>query len=455
MNVGDLLLVFRRRWRLIAMLALLGLGVAAAYTITERPTYTSESALFVSTQDATSVTDLSQGSTYTQQIIKSYAAVATKPYVLNGVIEQLGLQETTGELAARVTVTAPVDTVLLYVDVVDSSPTRAAAIANSIASNLIDRVQTLSPTNKSDTSAVRLTLVQRAEVTVRPTSPDWRLNLVLGLAAGVVLALVLGAVRSQIDMTVRSLDELERVTDLPLLGVAIENDASGKERRVVDVTNRSIAAEVYRAISTSLIGMLPGRGSKCLVITSAVELEGKSTVAVNLAAAIAESGRSVLVVDADLRRSSLSSYSGVSGAVGLSDVLSGAVEPAAVFQRTADVQFSVCPAGPIPVNPNALLQRSEFQRFLDVAREGFDTVLIDTPPLLAVSDATIVAKSADGVILVAAAGVVKANQLRQALRRLVVTQGRTLGVVLSNCAIREARRIGFGYSYAQREPDVR
>lgn len=304
-------------------------------------------------------------------------------------------------------------------------------------------------------------IIDRALEPVTPVSPNLPLNSAAGVGAGLALALGVAFVRRRLDQRIQRPEDVEEM-GLPLLGVvplvASAKDASrnGKpppqtDPIVVRSDPRSSAAECFRTVRTNLTFMSVGDPLRAMVVTSAVPEEGKTTIAANLAAAIAQSGKRVLLVDTDLRRPRVHKVFGVSNVDGVTSALVGNLAFHDAIQPSGIPGLDVLPCGPIPPNPSELLHGAGFTALLDFARKQFDTVIFDSPPLNAVTDAAVIAPQVDGVVFVVHAGSTHRDALRFGIRQLRHVKARTLGAVLNSVGT-EGSRYGYGgYYYGRSE----
>jgi capsular exopolysaccharide synthesis family protein len=252
--------------------------------------------------------------------------------------------------------------------------------------------------------------------------------------------------REALDTRIRTGEALHEHTGAPLLGTIPFDSAAKKAPLILDWTGRSKRAEAFRQLRTNLQFVDVDRRGQVLVVTSPVPAEGKSATAVNLAISFAEAGRRVLLVDADMRRPRIAEYLGLEGAVGLSNVLAGQADIEDVLQRWGRQELSVLTTGAIPPNPSELLASQNLVDLLARMRERFDTILIDTPPLLPVTDAAVAAVRADGAVLVVRAGKTSRAQVKVGLRVLGAVDSRLLG-----CVINMVPRAQEGYYYYRAE----
>ena len=207
----------------------------------------------------------------------------------------------------------------------------------------------------------------------------------------------------------------------------------------IEINNKKTASlrmkEIYRTLRTNI--EFTGVENKVLAVTSCMPNDGKSTVAYQLACSFAESGKKVLLIDADMRKSVIVSRLKLEGQQkGLSHFLSGQAEVSDVLYATSEKNLYLIPSGVFPVNPTELLGNDRFQRLLKAVRESFQYVLVDTPPLGSVIDAAVAAKQCDGVILVLAANETSRNLARNVTEQLQAAQVKILGVVLNKMSAR-------------------
>jgi protein-tyrosine kinase len=218
-------------------------------------------------------------------------------------------------------------------------------------------------------------------------------------------------------------------------------------RLVVLDDPRSFAAEAYRVLRTNLHYANPDAPIRRLLVTSAGAGEGKSTTAANLAVCFAQADRAVLLVDADLRRPVINTLFRQPATPGLSSYLVGDALLDAVIQKTAVPNLSIVASGPAPPNPAELVGSRRMREFLDAASERFDMVLLDSPPVLAVSDVGALVPMTDGALLVVGSGQAARLALRRAKEAIQAVQGRIVGAVLNRF---DARAQGYSRRYYDR-----
>jgi capsular exopolysaccharide synthesis family protein len=285
-----------------------------------------------------------------------------------------------------------------------------------------------------------------------PSSPNIPLNLALGALVGLAIGIGIAVLRAVLDTRIRTPRDVELVTDSPLIG-AIAYDPKAKERPlIVHADPLSPRAESFRALRTNLQFLDMG-GRSAFVVTSSVPSEGKSTTTINLAIALADAGKRVALIDADLRKPKVADYLGIEGGVGLTDVLIGRTRLGDVMLPWGKRSLYVLPAGKIPPNPSELLGSKQMHTLLEVLERDFDVVLCDAPPLLPVTDAAILAKATSGAIVVVAASRTNRHQLTRAVEALGTAGAGIAGIVLAMVPTRGPDAYySYGYSYGYATP---
>lgn len=449
MDLQSYLRVLRKRWRTILTITLVMVALAAIATLMTPKTYQSRVEFFVSTSDASGNAQLAQGSTFTQARVKSYTQLLKTPKVLGPAAEKVGDGATASSLAAKVTSTVPPDTVLIDVAVTDRKPEQAAKIAAAIGEVFPGTVAELERVSANQPSPVKVTVVQQPVVTTAAVNPKPTQNIALGAILGLLLGLALAVVRDRFDNRVRSKDDVERVTDLSILGAIPFDGDAPKHPLIVQADPHSSRSEAFRSLRTNLQFVNAAQHPRVIVMTSSLAGEGKTTTTANLALTLAESGSKVVLIEGDLRHPRLLRHLGMEGAVGITDVLIQRAELKDVVQRFGEHELGVIGAGQIPPNPSELLGSDAMRKVIDELKKHFDYVIIDAPPLLPVTDAAILSAITDGTVVVAASGAVTSDQLTAALDLLENVNASTLGVVLNKVPRKSGGRYyDYRYEYA-------
>lgn len=431
MSLTAYLSVFRKHWVSIAVLTFIGLLAAGALSYATQPVFTASASVFLTVQSGGSAGELAQGSTYAENQVHSFAQLVTAPIVLEPVIEHLHLDTDPAQLAKSVSASVPAGTAIVEISATNTNSELAAKTANAVANQMLTTIASLSPSSSGGGPTVRATVVAPASTPASWTTPNVSLNLALGLLAGVVVALAQVVIRNAFDTRVLTQAHIEEVTNRSVIGT-IQYDPSYRSRLRPAGTEPPPLQEAYRRLRTNLQFLEIGnRNKSSIVVTSAVPGEGKSATAANLASVIADAGQSVLLIDADLRSPSVDILFDVERAAGLSTIVIGRADLAEVVQPQGNGSLHVLTSGQIPPNPSELLGSDAMKRLLSEAEAQYDVVILDSPPLLPVTDAAILSAFVGGTVVVVGSGAVRKPQLKSALESLDVVGSRVLGLVLN------------------------
>jgi tyrosine-protein kinase len=428
-----------------------------------------------------------------QQLASFYADLAKREPIRKAVMDALGMQ-----WLPSYDVQALPNSLLIQIDVQDTDPVRAQAVANELANQLIKKTPTNDPSGaerqqfienqlnlfesdivntqadiakkQSDISNLTsardiadaqaeitsleqklsslrsdyatllasstrgagntLTIIDPANLPTTATSPN-TMTLVL-MASVIALSIAAGAAYliEYLDDTLKDPDEITRLLDLPVIGFIAEVEKGKKLDAYVTDQPRSIIAEAFRSLRTDLEFSGVDKPLKTLYVTSSDVEAGKTSIAVNLAIVIAQGGKRVILVDADMRRPTVHRYLGITNQRGLSDVFRGTVD---IYNATIpwkEGNIFVVPSGSPPPNPAELLSSKKMDLILESLKKVADVVVVDGPPFV-VTDATILATKVDGVLLVVRHGYTRKNAAKNAVHQLQRAGARAIGVVLN------------------------
>ena len=304
-------------------------------------------------------------------------------------------------------------------------------------------------------TANNISIVDRATPPTAPSKPNLLLNIalaaLLGLGLGVVAALVLEA----LDESIATPDDAESKLGIPVLGVVPLLD-KGQTPAAALADIRSGFSEAYYSLRTALQFSTPDGAPDSLLVTSARPAEGKSTTAYAIALNLARVGKRVLLVDGDLRNPSMHRVVGVDNERGMSNLLSGSADLTSLARPTRQENLLFIPCGPLPPNPAELWGGDRVRQFLGEARDRFDHVIIDGPPVLGFADSPLLASAVGGVVFMVESRSTRRGQARGALRRLLIGRAHLLGAVLSKFDAKGASYGGYDYAYDYKygaEPD--
>jgi capsular exopolysaccharide synthesis family protein len=317
--------------------------------------------------------------------------------------------------------------------------------------------------------ATNIHVIDRAAPPTAPIRPDKMRNIMFALAAGLGLGVALALTREALDNSIKSAQEIERLTDLPTLAIIPITNASGeipspsspslKHLHHGSSDFRSAAAlsvlkkpgapisEAYRSLRTSVLLSTADRAPQALLVTSAQPGEGKTVTALNLALTMAQKGGRVLLVDADMRRPGIAKALKLSLDKGLSGILTGAYEydPGLLFKIERVEGLSLLPCGPIPPNPAELLCSMKMDTLIKRLRQDYDHIIFDSPPVLPITDATILSSLVDGVLIVVECEMTTRAALSRACGVIEHAGGKIIGTVLNKVDVRRDGYYGYRY----------
>ena len=439
--------IVRRRLWLIAICPIVAAGLAAVISVVLPPTYEAQVVLVVRPAQPLPSTDPTAAALTSDQILRTYASLMIQRPLLQSVITDLGLSISPAELKKKITVTPEPNTNLLDVSVQDPNPGQARDLANRLVADFIAEVKQIqqqeaqAPNTRSQDNLV---VVSPAVLPDKPIFPNLPLDVAIAFAAGVLAAFGLAFLLDYLDQSIKSDDELtERLGLVPIAHVAYTPAGKGKHAELVVLDGQSPASEAYKALRTNLLFSTIDHQLKTIVVTSAAPGEGKSRTAANLAVVLAHAGQMTLLVDADFRRPSLHKVFGRIRNVGLSNLT--LQDPDLREAITAVEQIPnlwLATSGPIPPNPSELLGSGRMKELIEELKGHFSYVIFDTPPVNAVTDAAILAATADGTILVVEQGRTTFPALRHAKQLLDRVGAHTAGVVMN-----KVRASGSSYAY--------
>lgn len=428
--------LLRRRGWIAALLALLAVAASLAWSLfLATPRFTSETSLIIMQKGAA----LQDYNTLllNQTLTQTYAEIARGHAVLQQVIQDLDLDHnhaeghashptlTPAELSRRVSVTAIKGTQIIRLRVSDTDPASAQRLAAETAAAFTARVRAL----------MKVDNVQVIDPASLPSSHDYPrpiLNALLAAVLGLAFGLALIFLLAHLDNTLRTTDDVAKHFGLPVLGI-IPTITSTDAIMVVSKQPRSTAAEAFRMLATNLRFVGLDRPLKTILVTSSVPGEGKSFTALNLATALAQTGRKVLLIDADLRQPAIHRYGGLwNEGLGLTVALTSQEEGMRdVFAQPTEVEnLHILTSGPIPPNPVELLGSSRMATLIERLEAQYDLLIIDGPPVLVAADASVLSTYADGCLLVVRSGLTKTPLATRGLETLRQVKAKTLGAVL-------------------------
>ncbi len=435
---------------LVVACTLIGGAAGTALSVVTPTTYKAEVELYVAAETNGTANGLIQGRAYVRQQLESFVDLVSSAIVVDPVMDQLGVSGDDAGFEGRISAENPPGTQSIVITATDPVPSEASQLANAMADSFTRVVQNdlQAPRDEAGVGRLRVETVSPARVPLEPAAPDYRVNILLGLAIGAGLGIVMAIIRTIVDTRIHTAAEVEATVTAPILGGIPFDPDSAKRPLIVHEAPRDPRSEAFRRVRTSLQFVNFDGRAPVYVITSANPGEGKSTTSANLALALAEDGSSVVLIDADMRKPRTAEIFGIEGGAGLSAVLAGAAPLSALLQPWGAGRLFVLPAGAQPPNPAELVGSPAMEETLETLRQAFDYVIVDCPPVLPVTDAAVLARFATGAIVVAASGSTRKPQLVDAAKALAAADARLLGIILTKLPTRGPDTYGYGaYTY--------
>ena len=319
-------------------------------------------------------------------------------------------------------------------------------------------------------------MIDPPQVPTSPIAPNRLRTILIGFLMSLVAGVGLVFSLEYLDNTIKTVEDVSRYTQLPALSVIpaisgrksrlLAGGGNGKKKRAAELAqkngshlrvnelmimdSRSSVAEAYRVLRTSVLLSSVDRPPKLILVTSGQPGEGKTTTVVNTAISLAQLGASVLIIDCDLRKPSVHKVLGVDQSRGLSTYLSRSVDIDEVIQKLPISNLSLLPCGPIPPNPSEMISSAKMKQMLQSLTEIYDHIIIDSPPLLKVTDPVILSTMVDGVILVVHGGKSTRDVVRRTRQELSIAGAKIFGVVLNNV---DAHSEGYDSYYSEAYTD--
>jgi capsular exopolysaccharide synthesis family protein len=501
---------------LLVVCTLVGGGAAYILSRRMTPVYQATTLVLVNEAPSTKALDMTSLQT-SERLAQTYVQTMTTRPVLQGVIERLGLSLNSKDLKEMISARPVQNTQLIEISVEDIQPQRAADIANALVaefasqnqaeqasryaaskstlttqlSQLDQQIQAISerlegladtPSNQAERDQLQANLAQyrqtyasllqsyeqvrlaeaqstssviQKEPAIAPNTPvrpNTLKNTALAAVVGLMLAVGLVFLMEALDDTLKSPQEIEGQFGLPVIGFIAHYDQEGSEL-IAEKEPRAPVSEAFRSLRTNLQFSSVDRPLRSLLITSPSPMEGKSTIAANLAVVMAQGGHYVALADTDLRRPRVHKLFGLANQGGISSLFIPSVARSGDkvhlnghLQQTGVTNLRAIPSGSLPPNPSELLASERMGAILAQVQEQAEMVVFDSPPVLAVTDAVVLAPRVDGVLLVVKPGVTKLAACRQSIEQLQRVGANLLGVVFNDV---EIRRLNYNYQYYQ------
>jgi polysaccharide biosynthesis transport protein len=436
MTSTTVIRAIRRWWWTLLALALVGGLAGGVVSVLTSPTYTSTAQLIVAYDAPAGAgsSELVQANNFAIQKVYGYQEIATSTRVLDEVIASLGLDMTATELREEVSVSVPLETPVMQFRATAATPEDATTLATAFVDSFTAVITDIETPSSGGAAPVRIESLQDPQTPTSPASPDLLVNVALGVGAGIAVALVWIAVAAALDRRIHSASSIAASRATSGYRVLGSVPAAAHATTALITEPLSPASESYRTIAAT-VERLPGAKLGVIAVAPATPRDATSALSANIALAFKEFGARVALVDANLRSGTISSSLGLTGA-GLGEVLRGQSTLPSCLHDLGGV--AVLPAGATSTSPAELMSSNGFRRVIAELRKGFDIVVVDTAPVLPLSDALLATAAAESTILAVSAGRVTDTELAAAGTALTAA-----GVELSGVVVMAAPTSGF------------
>ncbi len=421
---------------LIILASVIGLG--SIYTLfLQKPTYQSYATIVLGSNESKTITQSDVN--LNKNLVDSYTEIVKSRLVLDQVNEELNYGYSYGELAGKISVSDVNNTEIIKISVTESTPVRAKDIANTTAEIFTKEVK---PIYKID----NITILDRAIENDKPSNAGLLKQEIIYTLIGAFLGAGTIFVMFYFDRSVKTAEQVESATKLPILGQIRKTSRNLDKNELIVKTNpKSNISEDIRTVRTNLQFSLASNKAQTVLITSSNPQEGKSFTSSNLAVAMAQSGKSTLVVDCDLRLGRVHEIFDITNSAGLSNML--ADHKTAKFvdyaHKTKIKNLAIITRGTVPPNPSELLNSADMERFIKTVKRHFDYIIFDGAPVNGLSDSLVVAKKVDKTIVVCSTNTTTIDELSKAIKSLSTIDAKVAGVVLNRVVDKKNKKYGY------------
>lgn len=435
-NLKELIIMLKKHfWFIVIITVAAGLFSFSASKYLITPEYQSTAALIVNVNDNTSALVTYDDVTLSQKLVDTYVVILKNYTLLNKVIQKLGLNMSAASLAGNITVNTVSTTEILEITVQDTNALRAKTI--------VDTIVNLAPEEITRTvKAGSVEVISPAQVNNSPVSPNMKKNTLIGFLLGLLFSCSIAFILEILNNKFKTDDDVAEKLGYNVIGT-IPNYRKIRGKRLGSKSDEPVVmlekpplqvAEAYHALRTNLEFLTHDKSIKKIIVTSSVAGEGKTTVAVNLAISLGQSGYKVLIMDLDLRKPSVSRLLRLKeiNDKGVTMVLNGKSTPADSVINTENLSVGVMPSGPIPPNPNDLIRSNAMKNLLKELEGRYDYIIFDTPPVLSAADAISFSPMTDGILFVLKQNQTTFGTAVNARKSLAQVNANILGCILND-----------------------
>lgn len=447
MTISDVLRAIKKHWIVEIVLFCVVVGVVAGTTFAATPIYTASTEILTQYDSASS----SESSTTTNQqqyangssLASLYPDLVQSDEILQSVIDNLGLHTTPTALRSNVSAATNDSSPIVYIYATDSNPAQTVRIVKELVKQLKKQVSAMAG---PDINVSFATIQAPVEPRVA-SSPNVQANLAIGIVAGLIIAMLGAVLREMFDKGVNDVSDVQTVVRDPVLASVPKAHTVSNGVPAVITKPRGRAAEEVRRLTTNISFVTPKdlKQQNVIIVTSTNPREGKTTVSVNMAAAFAEKGKSVLLIDADVRHPSVAKALGMNSGVGLVSLLAGEVSAKEAIQPYWKSYLQVLPAEELKTPSGIILGSDAMRQLVDQAAERYDYVIVDTAPMTVANDAAVFAEKGGVLLLVVGQGVAQKKALREVVKEFRMSKTAIRGVVLNMVSVNNAGRSSYYY----------
>lgn len=446
-NLKDtLLIIWNRKMRIIlvtAIFMILGVYYSYKYII---PEYTSSTTLVLATSEGKADNQINTITTtditLNSKLVSTYSELLKSKDVIRQVISNLRMNVEEEELRNNISVSLVKDTELIKISVTSKEATDASKIANEMAKVFIDEVSEIYNINN-------VHIVDKAEINNEPSNINHIKDIVIFGLIGAFISILSAFISDMLDTTVKTTEEVEKQFKVPVLASTPLQDFSGGKNKSTKIKKELISqrypnspvSEIFRTLRTNIQFMNASKKLKTILITSTFPGEGKSWVCSNLAVIFAQTGKKVILIDADMRKGRIYTIFGISPIPGLSNYLTQIntnenekIDITKYIQKTEVENLSVITSGNIPPNPSELLVSAKMEKLLTDLEAEFDIIIIDGTPTELVTDSVILSRVVDTTIIVTAYKETKKDCLERTIKSIQNVGGKTAGIVINKAS---------------------
>ncbi|MBZ9689208.1 polysaccharide biosynthesis tyrosine autokinase [Clostridium estertheticum] len=423
---------------LITISSMLATGILSFYVL--KPVYQAKCTVIVGKDSTDKITE-GEVLMY-QNLIKTYVQIGKSRAVAENAVVRLNLGTLSKEFMLNVEITPKEGTQIIDIAYKGKTPEIASEVANALSQAFVEESQKLLPSGS-------VKIMDKAITPESPIAPNKTLNISLGFMLGLIGSLGLVFLTEYLNNTIKNEDDVERYLQLPLIGLIPRQNKM--VNLIVEKDPKSPVTEAFKTMRTNLLFSMENRDVKTLMVCSSVPKEGKTSVSTNIAFAIAQTGKRILLIDCDLRKPCLHRHFNVTNnEAGLVDIVLQGGEVEEILISIGD-KFDLLTAGKANYNPSELLSSQKMKHFIKDMEKVYDYVVLDTPPIIAFTDALTLATEKIGVILVISSEESKIEICKKSKQLLSDINATIIGAVLNKVDKRSFR--GYGYEYYSYEKE--